>query len=51
MSFDNLHVTLQHVAIVLAKETMMSAMIFILLCLSALLLFMLPDERVVTNDE
>jgi hypothetical protein len=29
----------------------MPALILILLCLCALLLFMLPDERPVTNDE
>lgn len=29
----------------------MSALIFFLLCLSALLLFLLPDDRAVVNDE
>jgi hypothetical protein len=29
----------------------MSALIFFLLCLSTLLLFLLPDDRAVINDE
>jgi len=29
----------------------MSALIFFLLCLSTLLLFLLPDERAITNDD
>ena len=29
----------------------MIAVVFILLCIGTLLLFMLPDERVVTTDE
>lgn len=51
MSFSVLLVKLLHVAYVAAKETTMSLLIFILLCLSTLLLFLLPDERIVINDE
>lgn len=38
-------------AIIRPKETVMSAFIFLLLCISALLLYLLPDERSIVNED